>query len=202
MERAVESHPESVTLFVTGTSYVYEGRNWLLPRTYSVAALQDDAPAAPANAGDAPVDSTSGANPTVEALLGRAAGGASPVVPTPTSRGSTSSRAAGVDAASEGKLLREGATIVSRRGRVERGGSLGWSFAMDNDADRENDEPTTLGLLPCQNLEAMTAMTQRLRRPLVFTVTGTVYVYRGRNYLLPTVWQVEIDREGNLTSGQ
>jgi len=98
--------------------------------------------------------------------------------------------------------------ITARTGRVVRSPGTGWVMAFDNDTDQSAATgdgatlDTPMQMLPCLNLQGMQALAGQYGSRLRFTVSGTVYVYDGRNYLLPTMYIIEIDRTGNLTPGQ
>ena len=84
-------------------------------------------------------------------------------------------------------LLREGSLLVQARGAVERAPATGWwQFTLRDEADPRVKQ--TLGLLPCSLLDEMVRVEESLPgHEVVFEVTGQVYVYRGRNFLLPTI---------------
>ena len=82
-------------------------------------------------------------------------------------------------------LRREGEFVVNRRGRLVRvAGSPFPVFAFDADSASSPDPPMTL--MPSQLLEEMQATLEE-DRSAVFIVTGQVFTYQGRNYLLPTM---------------
>ncbi len=93
------------------------------------------------------------------------------------------------------KLRREGEFVLSRRGRVVRteGGQI--LFAFDADSDKSEEAP--MFLMPCRLLQNMEEMSQEHGERTVFILSGQVFVYRGANYLLPTMMKPSIDR-GNL----
>jgi hypothetical protein len=84
-------------------------------------------------------------------------------------------------------LMREGSLLVRARGTMSRDADTGWwQFRIRDDVDSRLEQ--SLGLLPCSMLDEMTRVEESLRgREIVFEVTGQIYVYRGRNFLLPTV---------------
>ncbi len=93
-------------------------------------------------------------------------------------------------------LRREGEFVDRRRGRLVRspdGGHVLYQFEAD---DRESPELPMI-MLPCRNLESMERIVQERGDRVVFVVSGEVFVYRGANYLLPTLYQIDLDR-GNL----
>lgn len=215
MQRIAGAKGGAPTFLVSGTVQVFEGANYLLPRIFTTLASESLASSAAggadesnAGAGAAPAG---GADPSVRELLRTVGSTGVPAKDGPAARppqgggagGGAGGRGAAVEVSSEeGKLLREGSMLVSRRGRVERGGDTGWIFILDNDPDSATKTPTRFGLMRCQNTGAISSLIQSNRGDLVFSVSGEVYVFGGRNYLLPTMFLVERDREGNIVSGQ
>lgn len=98
------------------------------------------------------------------------------------------SAAAGAAGGKPGKLLREGTFLASRKGRVIRASSGEWVFHFDQDAAAPGDPPMVL--MPSMNLMAMEKLAERGGESLTFQVSGQVFVYHGRNYLLPSMYQV------------
>jgi len=84
-------------------------------------------------------------------------------------------------------LMREGSLLVQARGVMERDPRSGaWQFIMRHDGVADIQQ--AMGLLPCALLGEMVRMTESLEgRSAIFEVTGQIFVYRGRNYLLPTI---------------
>ncbi|MBL0869607.1 MAG: hypothetical protein IBJ18_03415 [Phycisphaerales bacterium] len=93
------------------------------------------------------------------------------------------------------KLLREGTFVTSKRGRMTRGGSGDWQINFDADAEGRIDPP--MGLMPCMNLQAMEKLVEKGGDSVTFTISGQVFLYKGRNYLLPTMYIV--NRKGDLS---
>ena len=91
-------------------------------------------------------------------------------------------------------LKREGSFVVSRRGRVvESGGrGMGWMFVFDSDNGGGSDTPMLL--MPCRLLEDLEEVATTRGDTAAMLVSGEVYVYRGENYLLPTVMRLAADR--------
>ncbi len=98
-------------------------------------------------------------------------------------------------AVQEATLIREGARIVDRQGilRPLRGGS--WAFVFDRDETGDRDEPMVV--LPSTALTEMRRLVETSSRTVTFRLSGRVFAYRGRNYVLPTffgtVWVSERD---------
>lgn len=195
--RIVEARPERVTFTVSGRVFVYDAHNFLLPTTFATATQQHDATAEtvekPAVA--TPVDA---ANPSIEELVADVDQATRPAE-NPRASG------AGPASAAEGgpRLRREGTAIVSQSGRLTRG-ARSWVFTIDNDADARagDEEVAPLEILPCLNLAEMERLYERHGTTLRFIISGTVLTYKERNMLLPTMYVVDIDRDGNLTSAQ
>ncbi len=118
--------------------------------------------------------------------VGRPLPGAAPATPV----------APGVSTA-PGGLMREGSFIASRSGRLARGAAGEWLLTFENDAKGAAIAPMVL--MPCLNLMAMEKLAERGGESLSFTVSGQVFVYKGRNYLLPTLYSV--NKPTDLKSG-
>jgi len=94
------------------------------------------------------------------------------------------------------ELMDEGQFIIARRGRLIRSGDGAHAlFVLDSDR-RDSPEPPMI-MHACKLLESMEATVLDQGSDVPFIVTGQVYVYRGANYLLPTIVRREFDR-GNL----
>lgn len=97
------------------------------------------------------------------------------------------------------RLLRENTFITQRRGRMTRSMTNEWVFTMDADAKGARAEPAMV-LMPCLNLQNMEKAVERSGEGTNFTISGTVYVYKGRNYLLPSMFVV--NRRSELAPAQ
>jgi len=95
------------------------------------------------------------------------------------------------------RLQREGSFVIRRRGRLVEaaGGATPWMFTFEADKDGMEDPP--MYLMPCGLLERMERVQKESDASVSFIVTGQVFVYRGANYLLPTVMRMA-PRRGNL----
>ncbi len=92
-------------------------------------------------------------------------------------------------------LRREGEFLVSRRGRLIRSDGGEQMFVFE--ADSQNAPEPPMVLQPCRRLQDMEDIVQQRGESIVFVVSGQVHVYRGQNYLLPTMMTIAVDR-GNL----
>ncbi len=86
-------------------------------------------------------------------------------------------------------LRREGDFIVRARGRLIRGADgLRMLFAFD--ADTKTAPKPPMILLPCRTLETMEDLSKKRHHRVSFYVTGKIYTYKDRNYLMPTVMKL------------
>ena len=86
-----------------------------------------------------------------------------------------------------GNLVPENTFLPSRSGRMTRTPEGQWIFTFDGGTDGAA-EPAMV-LLPCQTLMEMETYGEGAGESTVLTVSGIVYVYHGRNYLMPTVFR-------------
>jgi hypothetical protein len=102
--------------------------------------------------------------------------------------------------AKQATIANEGTILVSKRGRVVRltgeGGRLG--FALDNDPNSPAQPPMILH--PCRVMESMEAMASLKGENVSYRVSGRVMVFAGKNYLLPTFYQLV--PKGDITPRQ
>lgn len=92
------------------------------------------------------------------------------------------------------KLKREGQFIMQRRGRMIADGKhfKQWMFVFESDKNGMADPP--MYLMPCRYLEDMERIVKREGDSAVFILSGQIFVYRGANYLLPTIMQQAVSR--------
>jgi len=169
------------------------------PATATATTPAAPAPAKPAAVPPAAAPKQGDAKATIDAMQGAApkpAGGAPATQPgTPNTAPSSGSPPA---IASGGRLLREGSFITMRRGRIIKAPGDQWQFHFDNGPDNRADAPMTL--MPCLNLQAIEMLADRGGESLSFTLSGQVFVYKGRNYLLPSLYTV--NRRGDVNPAQ
>ena len=102
-----------------------------------------------------------------------------------------------------GKLVQEGTLISSRRGKLTRDASAsggggggasggGWQFVFDADSTGLADPP--MRLLPCLLLEHLEDFARHNGSTAPILLSGQVYVYGGRNFLLPTAYRIPRER--------
>jgi hypothetical protein len=85
-----------------------------------------------------------------------------------------------------GTLLREGSFILRTKGSLHRDDGSGW-WVFRIAPDDPHQQIGELTLLPCSLLENLEPLVESApQERTVFDLTGQVFVYQGRNYLLPT----------------
>jgi hypothetical protein len=221
MRKVVADRTTPTAFNVSGQVFVYLDLNYLLPTAYSIVGEESPAQAMPAKEERPAPDSATkrdeppakaGANlesdPQLQELIKsleaqrerpRALGGRprSPLVPGVE----TSKSAAGSSTASLKKGARaEGTSILRRRGRLVRAGDGQWSFVFDAGplGDGASDAPITL--MPCLTLQRMEGWASTAGESATFTVTGNVYLFEGRNYMMPAAYT--INRPGDVDPRQ
>ncbi len=254
MRRTVEARPETVTFRVSGTVYVYKGRNYLQPTFFTTLSGEVDSTkpvSVGGSGGSKPGESAQNAKPpsqdipkgkdmsaaeadetrrSLDDLFGHDAGDqndpesllhrvdkATPKQSVPRPQTASANPKTEENAS---PLVREGQSTPARRGRLLRGSAGELLFVPDNGTSAASPAPTGdsaavadasaaqpkpragMRLLPCLNLQEMERLCKGSSVPVQFKVAGTVAVYEGVNYLLPTMYLVESDREGNLTPAQ
>ena len=90
------------------------------------------------------------------------------------------------------EVIREATILIQRRGSISRTPGGAWSFVLDADAEGLEDPPLTL--LPCLLLHKIEEHTRRSGGNAPALISGRVYVYQGRNYLLPTTFRIPRER--------
>jgi hypothetical protein len=164
----------------------------------------EDAPKQPEKA--PPTPATPPADPSTEDILRdmEKQRGTAPVAPSPSPAATQPATPAPGQPAvrvqnAGGRLLREGTFLVERRGRLVRATTGDWLYTFDADAKGQADP--TMVVLPCQKLEGMEKLAERYGESLSFTITGQVFVYKNRNYILPATFRVN-RAEDDIKSAQ
>ncbi len=203
MEQIVESRSEGVSFLLSGQVFVHDGQNYFLPTAHAAAPppAEEEAAERPeraeaAETGEPPDLGLVGpeqpsSEPSVDDLI-KALEQATPAreeVGAPAARGAPG-------------LASEGTYLSLQRGRVEQSPTGEWQFVRDNDADQPRAGLPPMTLLPCLNLDALQTLIRGRSEPLGFRLSGRVFVYKGRNYLLPTMYVAERERDGAVTSAQ
>lgn len=202
-QQVVRSSPEYQLRFeLNGEVTVYKGRNYLLltqsPRV--VGHTEETTPETPEthseptepteSAEDAPADESPDQPRDAASIMRDLQEQAGPVQRRVTTRNTTDAQDRSA-ALSNNQLKREGSSIIMRRGRINRHATGDWLFVFEADASGNADPPMTL--MPCLMLQRLERHYQtRGNAPIL--LSGRVFVYEGRNYLMPTVFQLARDR--------
>ena len=181
MQRTIESTSFETIFLVTGRITAFEDHNYLIPLDAPLveqrARVATDGRPEPPAADQMPADET---DALIESIRREV----------PVARSLAAFEDAVEGSADDLKSLApEGTLIVARRGRIARTARGGWEFIFTADADGLADAPMTL--LPCLLLEHMQRTVDRRHTIDSMLLTGEVFTYRGRNFLLPTTYQME-----------
>ncbi|MEE9129886.1 MAG: hypothetical protein V3T84_07685 [Phycisphaerales bacterium] len=182
MRRITEGMPRQQVVFeTTGQVFVYRGRNFFLPThaPHVVGIAEPTAAQAPQEQADEGSDADS-----VESILRNLQQAVGEVARNPAAGGSA--------ATGEVELIPEGTQVVARRGRMSRGPRGTWWFTFDADVDGLGDPPMVL--LPCLLRERMERYAERSGGRAAMLLSGRVYLYEDRNYILPTMFQIPHER--------
>ncbi|MCZ6446451.1 MAG: hypothetical protein O6758_09755 [Planctomycetota bacterium] len=181
VEAAKDPPRREIVFELTGQVLRYHDRNYLLP-TY-VPRIDADKQRAATTRPDGPRAETLSSDTAEEILrnLDLAVG--------PVAQGQSGHRAH--QPASQPPPP-PGAVMLSRRGRMIREAGGAWSWVFDADAEGLADPPMIL--LPCRLLQRMEQYPQRSRTHAAMVISGRVFRYQGRRYLLPTSFQIPHDR--------
>lgn len=96
----------------------------------------------------------------------------------------------------QAELKNEGEFLISRTGRLIRSAD-GSQALFVLDADQQGAAEPPMILHACKLLQTMEKTVREQGDEIPFIVTGQVFIYRGANYLLPTIVKREFDL-GNL----
>jgi len=190
MEQIAEASPESALFLLNGQVFVYRGRNFLLPTLHAVVS---GAGREGEELGEGASGGMDGEEVSVDDLieaLDEATPRADRLSPTPDPR------------ATPKGLWQEGELVTLRRGRVLRSEEGAWTFAIDNDVDLVESTDAPMTILPCLNLERIEERAQRRSGSLPVVLSGRVFVYGGRNYVMPTMFVEQRSRGAELSSGR
>ena len=214
MTRMVDAAPDPIAFELSGQVFAYRGRNYLLASRFRATTAETaqtaqiaQPPATPKTDNDPFTEQQTPSGATsIDDLLAEVDDRSEPPAKAPTDRARAEASLT-EDTAHGLALLREGTVISARLGRLRpstTASGSGWMLVADADADMMEDAlaGVPLLLMPCQNLQGMERLVSDFGDRLRFTVSGIVHVYDGQNYLLPTMYLVELDRSGNLTSAQ
>ena len=195
LQRTLRDEPARNRFAITGEVLVYHDRNLLLPSAYA-RAEGEAAPVQTPGSEGAQSPPVLQDDPDVASLIEALSSG---------DRGARAlsnmpqqdDRARDEDAARDGagrRVSQEGGSIIRRRARLIRTSSGAWELTFDNGTQNAGgDEPLTV--LPCRLLMAMEQRAEVRGEDLDMIVSGRVFGYMDRGYILPTLYQV-VPRDG------
>lgn len=203
MERvAASAEGDEPNFQTTGEVYVYDNKNYFLPThsphlvsmaRASEAVEEDEAPAEEgAGTDEAPAETSDDDAPiaegdSVDDIMSRLEERAGPVA--------RSTAPTNIAVTGEGASLspaREGTMVLDRRGNLTRGANGEWVFVFDADAEGLADPPAVV--LPCQMLERMQLEARNAGNVMPMLITGRVFEYHNRSYILPTLYRTPRER--------
>jgi hypothetical protein len=190
MEQATEGR--EVDFLVSGEVFAYRGVNYLLP-TYFVLTPRAEPTPVPVPVPDPD---------PVEALIRDLEQQRHQTTPSPGLRpgdrtlppspalAETQDPAGTRQTAASPTLLPEGEVLVRRRARLVRQAGGEWAVVFDTGPEQEPAFDRPLVLTPSLTLQRMQAWAGRLGDTVTLEISGRITQYRGRNYLIPSVFRV------------
>ncbi len=196
----------SAPVLLSGYVYEYDERNYLLPTAFSRDTLPppvtpDPEPESitesltpePEGASEIQIASAFD-DPDVSALLTELdSSPAIRAVAPPVARSASDEADAEQSSVVSGSAdyVADGTPITRRRARLVRGPGGAWAFRFDNDFDTARspllDQPMTV--LPCRLLHRLESLALTRGEDIELIVSGRVYTYGQRSYILPTIYQ-------------
>lgn len=194
MEQIREAREGEARFRVSGQVFVYEGRNHLLPTFYKVLADAEevDAEAAPAEEAEAADDTEQDADPSVEELIAEL----DELTPIARSEELDTMLLPSAD------LLSDSSFLKPRLGSIVRSVSGSLAFVIDNDVDEAAGAEAPMPIMPCQSLALIEELIDVYGADAPFILSGRVFLYRGQNFLLPSMVQMQLDRTSGLSSAR
>lgn len=212
MERVAGREPAGTRVRMSGRVTVYRDRNFILPTAPPLlertAAPDPDAAAiaasqqASAAASNTPTPNAKqppkgSAEPSIEQIiadLDKAVGArkSGPTGSASTHEGTATTTSPGVTTVQE--PTEPGITagyLTARRARIIRASDGTLAAVVDSGSSGRSEGP--MSLLPCQNLTAIESLLDTNAagaESMSFTLTGDVFIYKGRRYLLPSMYTV------------
>jgi hypothetical protein len=198
LEAAPGVFADSTSVTISGEVYVYFDRQYLLPTLYTLdrqapTSTQANPPATkpPAEAKPAETKTTSDADPAVADLireLETKRGSAKAPEPTATAAAAAAQDSSESAKKPDGSVSAEGTVLFNRRARLVRVATGPLMVAFDGDTT--SAAPAPMVLLRSRMAQKLDELAASRGDDLVLQVSGRVFVYDGRNYLMPTLAQV------------
>ena len=177
---------------LTARVLIYQGRNFLLPSLVTpLSAPLAEKPAPPQPESPESEEEQTSANAPVNSLNQDGDAAAARLEERLRQRIKAlpqSSDSIGDDAATAKRTLQEGTRLQNRRSAIVRDQRSG-TFRVVFDAQGPNTVDPTMELLPCLLLAELERLAAESELPPAVYMSGEVTSFRGRNYLLPTIWR-------------
>lgn len=189
---------------LSGQMFVYRDRQQLLPTVFTVLTDEDaeaanapstTASSAPSASNPPPSAATNADDPEVDDLIRSLESRRS--TSAPATGASRAARSEEAEAEASRPLVNEGTLISDRRGRLVRVNDR-LAVAFDGDASTPADPPMIVQR--SRALERLENAAGARPEGVQIIVTGRVFSYKGENYLLPLLAQIEV--AGQLTPMQ
>jgi hypothetical protein len=174
---------------LSGQVFVYRDRHYLLPTVFAVRSSKAEAVAPAPESGAKPGPQP--ADVRAEDLIKELESHRAPRVAEPPR--TPPPEAKQEESPTPKSLLPEGTVLVMRRGRLVKVGDGRLAFALDNGPSSPPTSP--LILLPCGQMQQLETLAATRGDDLAYKVSGRVFVYQERNYLLVTMHQVSATGE-------
>lgn len=203
MERVAATSAGDPRFQTTGEAFVYMNKNYFLathsPYLLAIESKPTEEVETPAdeNSDDAAMtetdDTTAADSDSIEDIMQRLEERAGPIArstaPTTNMTQATSGNGSSANGRSQ---AREDMMIVDRRGHLTRGSGGAWIFVFDADAEGLADPPAFI--MPCLLLERMQQEARKAGNVAPMLITGRMFSYHGRSYLLPTLYRIPTNR--------
>ena len=202
LARLEGSSESSAGAVLSGQVFIYMGRQYLLPTNFTLRRARADEPAVPTGANVTPSTAASPSSPTASAAdvaeliheldarrsEKRQLQPAREPAESGAAKGMSSEGASAEPKEAPIGLVNEGTLIHDRRARFAR---IDGEPAITFDGDAQNPADPPMLILRCRSLQRLEETITKRGENLTLSVSGRVMVYAGRNYILPTLVQIE-----------
>ncbi|MFI4897901.1 MAG: hypothetical protein ACIARR_08755 [Phycisphaerales bacterium JB059] len=196
LERAVRDEPARDRFTLTGEILVYHDRNLLLPTAFARIETATIKPGEDVSGGVGEASPALQNDPDVASLIEALSTGdrGARALSTMARDEKATEEESGEQARTGQTIRQEGGSIIRRRGRLVRTTTGAWELTFDNGVGNAGgDQPLTV--LPCRLLMSMERRAEIRGENLDLIVSGRVFGYGNRGYILPTLYQV-VPRDG------
>jgi hypothetical protein len=202
MEAALESRGPDTIFRLTGQIFVFHEWNYILPTEAAAVSADEEreqapiptpppTPGAPRPRTAQPPLPKPAEDPSVQDLIrelkARREGPAG--LSRPDSAPAAPPHGAGAGGAELAAATPEGTLIVRRRARIVRRGTGEWAVTFDNDSDGTHKADPAMTLVPSMVLAQLENLAASRGDNVALEISGRVLAYRGRNYLVPLMYQ-------------